>query len=400
MKHFKLILLYILLLSGVSFFNPMGAIDAVQSKVVFYVISLFCIIITIFCGERNRSKYPRFSYGVLLFSIAFTPFVASEFHDQSLQTSIIATLYYVLPFSALYILFKFNISSTKVERMLFHMAFLGMLVWIINIISFPNCMFGNISDSINDSRGMFRIIMPFIELGVLLVFYYINQWLVNKKIKYLIFAVIPYLFIVFSLTRQYIFLTTVLAILFILKNSSLKKKIGVLLLIVGFVYFILPQIPIYNNLVELTQGQIKANKYDEDVRIKAWKYYTYENQTNNITLVVGNGVPSFKSNWGSEFEYETSSNGCDAVDVGWAGFYWYFGLFATISLITLFIKAIIKFKRVDKEYLSYWVAFIIFTSILSGPILYSHQILSIMFVLYLIYNKDYEYNCSSYIKLQ
>lgn len=158
-------------------------------------------------------------------------------------------------------------------------------------------------------------------------------------------------------------------------------------------------------MVELSETQAEKNKYDkEDIRLQAWKFYTYEYQTNNLTPILGNGIPSIgHSNWGNEFEkttyHEYGGNGCFSVDVGWAGFYWNFGLVTTIGLIIILLKAILKKKPTNKQYLSYWCIFISITSIASGPILYYHQIISIITVLYLIYGKDRN-NSSNYPQLQ
>ena len=161
-------------------------------------------------------------------------------------------------------------------------------------------------------------------------------------------------------------------------------------------------------MVELSKNQIERNKYDkEDIRITAWKFYTYDFQANTITAFCGNGIPSLgKSAWGHKFEKTVSldygGNGCYYVDVGWAGFYWLFGLFSTIGLASILIKAILKKKSIHERYLSYWCALIFLTSFTSGSILFYQQIISITTILYLIYGKkrNDSYNNSELQQLQ
>ena len=169
-------------------------------------------------------------------------------------------------------------------------------------------------------------------------------------------------------------------------------------------FFVLPQIPIFKTMAELSETQAERNKYEqEDIRITAWRFYTYEYQTNGLTTIFGNGVPSIgNSIWGNNYEktvyWEYGGNGCFTVDVGWAGFFWYFGAIATLGLLILLVKAVRKKKSKDKKYLSYWCVFLILTSAASGPILFYSQIVSIMTVLYLIYGK--EQNSNNHPQLQ
>ena len=150
--------------------------------------------------------------------------------------------------------------------------------------------------------------------------------------------------------------------------------------------------------MELSEEQAEKNKYEkEDIRITAWRFYTTENQTNSVTPFLGNGIPSEgNSVWGIKhmktIYYEYGGNGCFTVDVGWAGFYWLFGLFATLALMTIMIKAIIR-KKPDKEsYMSYGILFFLITSITAGPILFSQQIVSLCLILYLIYGNSKIYS--------
>lgn len=57
-------------------------------------------------------------------------------------------------------------------------------------------------------------------------------------------------------------------------------------------------------MVELSEQQIERNNTEnEDIRITAWKFYTYEYQVNVITSIFGNGVPSLgNSQWAKQYE--------------------------------------------------------------------------------------------------
>ena len=57
-----------------------------------------------------------------------------------------------------------------------------------------------------------------------------------------------------------------------------------------------------------------------------------------------------------------------------------------------------KKKKANKRYLTYWFAFMILYGIAAGPFVYFYQIFNLMIGLYLVYTPDEDSN--SNIKLQ
>lgn len=397
--------LYILIvLSSLTFYNPFGIIQPQYGKLLFYSICMISLIYAYKNGINiQKIKYPKVAYTILISGIIFSSFMASFFHEQSFMTSFIAIIPYLLGFLVFYILMKFNLPKEKIEKAIWTFCIISMLTYIINFVSIPNTIFGMTRETFDDSRGVVRLSIFSLELIVLYFLYAINKWMQTRQKQHLYLIIITGLFIVLSVVRQYILLSIILGILLILQKSSFIKKIIFVAICLCIYYLVLPKIPMYQKMSEVTNNQINNNAETEDIRISAWKFYTNEYQTNSITRFLGNGLPSIgNSKWGNNFEKTISrdygGNGCLFVDVGWAGFYWLFGAFSTIGLIILLIKAILKKKSVDKQYLSYWCLFIVLTSIASAPILFYNQIISISTVLYLIYGK--ENNCNNNIKLQ
>ena len=399
-------ILYILIvLSSLSFFNPLGLIPSIISKFIYYVLCLIGLFYSLRRGKNLKHiVYPRSLYRMIIFGIIMSIFMASFFQNQSFLISLIATLPYLFGYITFYILMKLNIPTIKIEKAIWTFCYISMGIYIINVISFPNIIFGTEKEAYDMSRGVIRLGIMLIELIVLFFFYSINQWILFKKKVYILLIFLTALFIVLSVTRQYILLSFGLGFIFILQKASLAKKIAVIVFCFFIYKFVLPQLPMYNAMVELTEAQAEKNEYDkEDIRIQAWQFYTYEYQTNSMTAILGNGVPSLgNSQWGNEFREavypDYGGNGCFTSDVGWAGFYWNYGLFATLGLFFLLLKAAFKKKEKKEQYLSYWCIFIIITSVASGPIIIYYQIISIMTVLYLIYGK--ENNGTRHLKLQ
>ena len=388
-----------------SFFNPLGLIPSIISKFIYYVLCLIGLFYSLRRGKNLKHiVYPRSLYRMIILGIIMSIFMASFFQNQSFLTSLIATLPYLFGYITFYILMKLNIPTIKIEKAIWTFCYISMGIYIINVISFPNIIFGTEKEAYDMSRGVVRLGIMLIELIVLFFFYSINQWILFKKKVYILLIFLTALFIVLSVTRQYILLSFGLGFILILQKASLAKKIAVIVFCFFIYKFVLPQLPMYNAMVELTEAQAEKNEYDkEDIRIQAWQFYTYEYQTNSMTAILGNGVPSLgNSQWGNEFREavypDYGGNGCFTSDVGWAGFYWNYGLFTTLGLFFLLLKAAFKKKEKKEQYLSYWCIFIIITSVASGPIIIYYQIISIMTVLYLIYGKENNGTC--HLKLQ
>lgn len=396
-----------IVLTSLSFYNPFGLISPQLGKFLFYFVCLVALMLANKQGViLRRVKYPRAAYKMLIGGIAFSIVMVVLFQKQSLKTTVIATLPYLFAYSTFYVFMKLNIPKERIERIIWIFCYVSMGVYIVNALSFPNMVFGAEKEEFDMSRGIARLGVRSIELMVLFFLYAINQWILTRRRKYVWLILLTFTFIVLSLTRQIIGLSVVLGLLFIMQKASWPKKIGVITVCALLYLFVLPQIPIFKTMAELSEAQAERNKYEEeDIRIQAWRFYTYGYQTNAITPILGNGIPAMgKSQWAKNYEMTVSplygGNACFTVDVGWAGFFWYFGAVATLGLLVLLVKAAMKKKAKDRQYLTYWCIFLTLTSAASGPILFYSQIVSVMTVLYLVYGKEENSNNHSQLQQQ
>ena len=384
-----LLLAGLVYLSAQGFFNPFGLLSPQLSKALFFAFSIIAIL-TVF-RKKGTCNYPKWSYRCLMIGIFVASIMAMVFHAQSYMVSLVAILPYFLGYSYLYVVGKSKPSVAFIEKAFQVLTVCSLLMYIVNLFSFPNMIFGETKDEYDMSRGFVRIGVPMIEIVVTYFFYSINQWIVTKQRKNIYWILLTAVMIFMSLTRQVIALSAILGMLFIMQKASWFKKISVIAICVFVVYVVLPQIPMVKTMMELSENQAANNRNDEDIRVTAWRFYTTEFQTNQLSPILGNGVPSYgKSRWGNFVEQTTAltvdgGNACFTVDVGWAGFFWYFGGIATLGLLLLLIKGIRTAKYEDKQYLSYSLTFIALTAIASGPILYYSQICSLSLILYMAY---------------
>lgn len=225
-------------LASQQFFNPLGAISQQLGKFLFYAFTLIALIIAL--NKKNVSNnYPKKAYSLIIIGILFSIFMGGTFHEQSINICIIASLPYLLSYLFLYILFKVNISNYKIEKLLKTMVICSAIIYISNLIVFPNKIFGVEKDEYDMSRGFARIGVPMIEIVVVYFFYSINQWILSKNKKSIFYIILCLLLIFMSLTRQIIIFSIIAGVWFILiKASKTKKMITLSVIIVCFIFII------------------------------------------------------------------------------------------------------------------------------------------------------------------
>lgn len=405
MFNIKFISFALVVLSSVGFFHPKGAFSGQIGKLAFYLASLLAIFVALMMGRKLKQiRYPRNTFWTLMASMVFSALVCSSFQTQSLSISLSVILGFLFAYFFFWTMLKLDIPEKQILRFILVCCLLSVPIYFINVATFPNYLFGEVKERVGDmTRGMLRVPVYFLDFMAMFIFYAINRCSIKFDIRWALIAGL-FLFMVFmSVTRQNILITYLLAFVFLWTKISWFKR-AILVLAIASSISIVTQIPVVKTMIELTEDQEENNDvHDEDIRIYDYKYFGDEFQTNAITRVFGNGMPSLGvSPWGSILESEWNKSGTYLVDVGWVGFYWIFGAIATIALLMLFIKGIMIPKPPEKKYLNYTIIYVMLLSVASGPLLYNNQIIFISVILYLAFssNSSNEQNRDNHPKLQ
>lgn len=387
------LLVALTLLASTGFFNFHGAIPA-QVRVV-----LMCFFILL-CGayawqfrdpERKMPKYPSAAWMIVLAGMVVSIAMAFIVHSQSITLTAIATISYIMPILFLPILLLLNPRPDILFRYIFAITGVSIVIYFINGLTFPNNMFGDpiLEDM---TRGILRIPIPYFQLLILLFFYAINRFSIDRNKWWLPFIAIAVVMILLSVIRQAILLSLSIGFLLYMRKYVWYKKVLIGAAIAGVGLLILTKLPMYKSMMELSQQQYEANTIEdkEDVRIGAWRYYAWESQQENpATVFLGNGAFSLdNSKWGRELYNYSEDNSYFTADVSLAGFYYRFGLLAVIPMLYVIILAIIKHKPPRKQYLSYFLACITLEGIASGIFEYFHELMILVLALYLVYRPD------------
>lgn len=387
-------LVILIILSANGFLNPFGLMTQAQQKACFYVVWMIAVVYLL-CNktEEPHTGYSKLGLRLIVFGMLTSMLIVYLFQNQSVQDSLITTSLYLLAYLTLPIMARLSLPQKQLLRIVYVFAVLGMAAYVVNLISFPTIVFGDTKDEYDMSRGFIRLGVPFILCIQIVLLHRANNWANGIGRHNIAWMSLASVFILLSLTRQVILLSAVMTVLIILQNASWFRRIITIAVSLLVLYLVL-SIPVVKTMIELSEHQAEINKYEkEDIRITAWRYYTIENQTNSLTPVFGNGVPRFGySPWGIKAERDVApewgGNACYQADVGWAGFYWYFGAIGTVGLLMLLLGAAMHKKKNEDSFASYMMWTIIITSVASAPILYHYQVVIVMLMICYIYGKE------------
>lgn len=383
------VLLVLLILISNRFYDPFFIRDGNDQLFKFLYYLTFAILTFFVCVEYMSKKKMDISIGsiridkavgLLLMGLLFSIINALLFKGQDfftgLQTSAGTLIAYLVYFDLRFVSF----SVKDLEKLALLFGWIYIISVILGYATLPNPIFGTFE--FDEAHRGLRFEMTGIHWMTLMFFCYLGKYKKSRKIKYLSFALIAYVIVLSSLTRQYIVLSTVLGGLYVLKMFSLWRRILLISIIVFFSFGVLPQLQFVNNLIEITDDQVYSNETGkEDVRVKDYRVFLIDYERNILQYMFGCGLGAYNSSkYGRELERMAESEWLNTVDAGWAGFVFYFGYFAAIVLIYIILHCLFKRIPPDYVYLKYFVTFLALCAIASGPIIFPNEYIILMIV--------------------
>ena len=402
MQNLYKIVLFLYCLSTVEFFNPLGLIPLQTSKLFSYIFmgGLFVIPIHEYIRKNGEISIQLFKKTMrnllIIFCISiFMPLISG--YEQTVSQGFISTM----PFWGYALYFSLHRSSIGVDflnKMIFIIAIMGMIVYVINLISFPNIIFGTIRSFHEESSraGMVRVSNPSIIYIIYTFFFSIEKWKSIGERKWFVYIVLSYMAVFFTFTRQYIILCTVLGFFQFLKNMLLYRRILYSFFISLLVLFVVPEIPVVNSIMSYTIKQYEKSQIKEgDIRVQDAKYFGYEDYDNFAQRLIGHGNPSYHSAWGQQQKEYYDRTGRYKVDAGIFGFLWTFGIIAGFLYVKILIMAIRQKWLVGR----FFFLFLLGASVASGPMLMANKIILWIMALYIIDKKQDEVRGDNNIEL-
>lgn len=262
-------------------------------------------------------------------------------------------------------LYRRKPSLRSLEKYIIIFGILYCLLWLYAFSQIPTRVFGiaELGD-INEElkRGMIRV--NFIGRGFLILSYFLalNKAFVLKKKIYFVASAIFYIFIIAQLTRQLIFLTALVTVIYIFKKS--KKALFVAITAILFLFISGQNIKmdsdtILGSLIALTEEELDNNNQgEENIRITEYRYFFTEWSPNIMADIVGNGLPHWKTSYGNYEGKLATQKGFFLADIGYGRMKVVTGYIGLVLWLILFVRCC--FVRMPEHLMYAWMFMMFF----------------------------------------
>lgn len=311
--------------------------------------------------QRSRGFYERITK-LLVVSLLLSYINAWIFWGQDPILSLRVTYgsFFILVF---FYLLKTRTDIVYIEKYIIFWGVAYICVWGALMILNPTLL---MPDFLQDdlSRGMLRLTLSGSCFLYLAYFLALNRWWSTKKFGYLILTLLLFAGMFFQLTRQLIFFSLIITVIYL---CSRKLKYLFLSALIGLSsIFILRDFNPDNisfeplqALVQLSIKQAEENDTEENIRIQEYKTFFSEISPNYATKLFGNSFPHYHSSFGI-LEKKYKEREMYLVDVGYAMIYVTLGLFGLILYCILFLHC--SFEKMPENYI-YPILFMAFMAL-------------------------------------
>ncbi|MCZ2442773.1 MAG: hypothetical protein LC101_03235 [Flavobacteriales bacterium] len=240
-------------------------------------------------------------------------------------------------------------------------------------------------DEFTEDRGTIRIIFPGGGVFILSTFIAINRLTTQNKKRWLwiLLSGLGILIPILQATRQFIIGIVLLYTIHLLKSQKLYLRILTVVSVVFFIFFF------YYSDLDLIIGirDALANNFkegEEYIRVKAGIYFLTEFSHNNLSTIVGNGVPYYGFSSYGRFEQRLADNhGYYLSDVGIIAVYVMFGIIAILGYLLIWIKSFTISLPPKFLYLKYYLWFLLLTSLTWYSVYHYSFLISTVLALYI-----------------
>lgn len=351
----------------------------------FFALIIFILAIPSFMVDGTYAKMIRWYFLFFLLSC----FYSWIFNGQSLIGVIVhAYDYFAILF--FFFLVRTNLSSLDTVKVLEKVALCFCCCYILQWIVFPALLFTGAADDITVNANEYRARMPGSMTSYFLLIYSVNRYLLEKKIVYILYAIlafIPILIMGFrSLTALTIFAIFIM-IPFVLRSA--KRTILYGIIGVGALFVGLSTGLAQSKIEEMMERQEDDQTFENEdyIRFLSLNYYWNEQFDKPYEKIIGGGVPvDWNSRYYKIIDAEKDQNGFYWDDLGVIGLGLVIGFPAAILLILLYVVCMWKCKEPDIQYVRFTLFVVLVGSIFTTRELYREgNILLLSFFLYLEY---------------
>jgi hypothetical protein len=376
------IVVFFIFLASATFFNLTFLPKQISLLLSFaaVILMLLTVVITLIY-DRGKRFHQNFGIevGLIFLSLFLAIYGAKWGHDQDFFLTI-WVLNYMYFYLFYYFLHSVRMRPEELEKLILYLGIMYIAFYLIQFALYPRMIFGSRAQ---EMRGTIRIFLPGSAFAGLVFYYYLQEtFTTNKKISIafcLIYLVIP----VIQGTRSSIITVLLGALLYILISKRVKSKVLVFMMMamaagIGFIIFK----DIIMNLIMVSQEQ--ASQDEDDVRVRAAKFFLYDFYPSALNYFIGNGESHMMSAYGMRIWYYKSNFGFYQNDLGILGEYIKFGVLWIVCVILIFRKLFTIKIAPRYGYIRYWALITILDELMGGAFSKPTSIVVITAVLYII----------------
>lgn len=395
-KQLEIALVFILIIILFKFFDAQFLNESLLNYLLFLTLIGTTIISVPYSVPRNTGFV--FPVQLLLISILVSVLMAGLYWDQSIIDSLIATAPYLILFFFFYLL-HINFPVHLMEKIIVIYGVIYVLLYIFEFLNSPTVFFGKPlwGDEYSESRGIVRIIFPGGGVFILTTFIAITKLTSQKKSKWfwMILALAGLVIPVMQVTRQFIVGILLIYLYHFIRTLSLSRKVWILIFIVLLIIILIDaESSVIIGLIDSTRSD--ASLGSDYIRVLAGEYFLTDFSPNLVTQFFGNGVPYWGvSNFGIYIEMLAHNQYYFLSDVGIIAVYAMFGVLAVVAYIYIWILSFTIPLPEDKQYLKYYLWFILLTSLTWYSTYHYHYLIVTVYVLYM-YQSLYLKNAHAY----
>ena len=322
------------------------------------IILLFLILKYIYREGEEIPKNFTLPIVLILLSALTSPLIALTVYNQPYFLSVWVS--YSLFFYLLYfLLHSIRIEKRALEKIIINIGLIVIGVFYLQYLIYPTRIF---SEEVRMSidRGTLRLWVPGMTFTIIAYFYYLDKFFKKNHTRYIIIALMAFSIFVLQATRQTIAAMALLTIIFFLRSKEVKSRFLISIIMgAGLVALFYSFYDLFMEMFMVTQDQ--ATDAEDNIRIRAARYFLTEFMPNNLAYILGNADGHLLTPYGMKLFTLSMVNGYYLSDIGLIGDYVRYGAIFLLGAIIILVK-LIKIK-VDTEfiYLKYYVYLMLLT---------------------------------------
>lgn len=321
---------------------------------------------------RIRNAYSKNFVLAFLFVPMLSILPAAIERDQPIISSLHAFLFFTVIF-IYFFLYKYRISEKLVIKFILFLAVIRIIITIYQQYTYPSYWFvppgrsilGSNADEVEIRSGIYRFLISDTFLTMILIFYSWQKLLIKISFKYITMLVFGLIGLYLDQSRQFIASTLgILAISPMLNNKSKGKIYPIILVATVFVLIFINFQVLFSDLSDITTD------IDKDyTRITAYDFYLNNYWKGPITVLFGNGLPAYHSNYEIQIGRIQDFDKLFRVDIGIVGGLNQYGIATIVTFISFYVFLFRKYWKKIDLYLRMFLISALFNILLIFPLI-------------------------------